>query len=95
MKLISNAKYGEPIENGTVFNIKGYGFNICIHKIIGCGDTHLHGFGTSFAESGGFYVRSGDAPRVPACAAGAAAAVRPGNFQKTCQGRRFCGEIEN
>ena len=57
--------------------------------------SHLHGFGTSFAESGGFYVRSGDAPRVPACAAGAAAAVRPGNFQKTCQGRRFCGEIEN
>lgn len=39
MKLISNAKFGEPVESGTIFNIKEYGFNICIHKIIGCGDT--------------------------------------------------------
>ena len=39
MKLISNAKYGEPVENGTVFRIKDNGFNISIHKIHGCGDT--------------------------------------------------------
>ena len=38
MKLISNAKSGEPVESGTIFRIKGNGFNICIHKIIGCGD---------------------------------------------------------
>lgn len=39
MKLISNAKYVEPVESGTVFNIKENGFNISIHKIHGCGDT--------------------------------------------------------
>ena len=39
MKLISNAKYGEPVESGTVFNIKENGFNMSIHKIHGCGDT--------------------------------------------------------
>ena len=38
MKLISNAKYGEPVESGTIFRIKENGFNICIHKINGCGD---------------------------------------------------------
>ena len=38
MKLISNAKYGEPVESGTIFRIKENGFNICIHKIIECGD---------------------------------------------------------
>ena len=38
MKLISNAKIGEPVESGTIFRIKENGFNICIHKIIGCGD---------------------------------------------------------
>ena len=38
MKLISNAKSGEPVERGTIFRIKENGFNICIHKIIGCGD---------------------------------------------------------
>ena len=38
MKLISNAKYGEPVESGTIFRIKENGFDICIHKIIGCGD---------------------------------------------------------
>ena len=39
MKLISNAKCGTPVESGTVFTIKDYGFNISIHKIHGCGDT--------------------------------------------------------
>lgn len=39
MKLISNAKYTEPVESGTIFTIKDYGFDICIHKIHGCGDT--------------------------------------------------------
>lgn len=39
MKLISNAKYTEPVESGTIFTIKDYGFDICIHKIRGCGST--------------------------------------------------------
>ena len=39
MKLISNAKYTEPVESGTIFTIKDYGFDIRIHKIHGCGDT--------------------------------------------------------
>lgn len=39
MKLISNAKYIEPVESGTIFRIKDYGFDIRIHKIHGCGDT--------------------------------------------------------
>ena len=39
MKLISNAKSGEPVESGTIFRIRENGFDICIHKIIGCGDT--------------------------------------------------------
>lgn len=38
MKLVSNAKYGEPVESGTIFRIRENGFNICIHKIIGCDD---------------------------------------------------------
>lgn len=38
MNMISNAKRGEPVENGTIFRIKENGFDICIHKIIGCGD---------------------------------------------------------
>lgn len=38
MKLISNAKYGEPVESGTIFRIKENGFNMSIHKICGCGD---------------------------------------------------------
>ena len=40
MKLISNAKSGEPVESGTIFRIKENGFNICIHKIVGCGDAY-------------------------------------------------------
>lgn len=39
MKLISNAKSGEPVESGTIFMIKENAFNISIHKICGCGDT--------------------------------------------------------
>lgn len=39
MKLISNAKSGEPVESGTIFRTQGHGIDICIHKICGCGDT--------------------------------------------------------
>lgn len=39
MKLISNAKFGEPVESGTIFRTQDYGIDICIHKICGCGDT--------------------------------------------------------
>lgn len=39
MKLISIAKFGEPVESGTVFRTQGHGIDICIHKICGCGDT--------------------------------------------------------
>lgn len=39
MKLISNAKFGGPVESGTVFRTQGHGIDICIHKICGCGDT--------------------------------------------------------
>lgn len=38
MKLISNAKFGEPVESGTIFRTLDRGINICIHKICGCGD---------------------------------------------------------
>lgn len=38
MKLISNAKFGEPVESGTVFRTQSHGIDICIHKICGCGD---------------------------------------------------------
>ena len=38
MKLISNAKFGEPVESGTIFRTQDYGIDICIHKICGCGD---------------------------------------------------------
>ena len=38
MKLISNAKFGEPVESGTVFRTIDQGIDICIHKIYGCGD---------------------------------------------------------
>lgn len=36
MKLISNAKFGEPVESGTIFRIQDHGIDICIHKICGC-----------------------------------------------------------
>lgn len=39
MKLISNAKFGEPVESGTIFRTQGHGIDICIYKICGCGDT--------------------------------------------------------
>lgn len=38
MKLISNSKFGEPVESGTIFRTQDHGINICIHKICGCGD---------------------------------------------------------
>ena len=39
MKLISNAKFGEPVKSGTIFRTQDHGIGICIHKICGCGDT--------------------------------------------------------
>lgn len=39
MKLISNAKFVEPVESGTIFRTQSHGIDICIHKICGCGDT--------------------------------------------------------
>lgn len=50
--------------------------------------SHLHGFGTSFAGSGGFYVRRGAARgsrRVPRCPPAACSCI----FLKPCQGRRI------
>ena len=38
MKLISNAKFGEPVESGTIFRTQSHGIDICIHKICGCGN---------------------------------------------------------
>ena len=38
MKLISNAKFGEQVESGTVFRTIDQGIDICIHKIYGCGN---------------------------------------------------------
>ena len=39
MKYISNAKYGEPVETGTVYRGDNKRFNIRIYKLYGCGET--------------------------------------------------------
>ena len=39
MKYISNAKYGEPVETGTIYRGDNKRLDICIHKIFGCGET--------------------------------------------------------
>lgn len=41
MKFISNAKLGEPVENGTIFRGKAGGLNIAVHKIVYCEGWHL------------------------------------------------------
>lgn len=38
MKYISNAKYGEPVEAGTIYRSENKKINICVHKIHGCGE---------------------------------------------------------
>lgn len=46
-KLVSNAKYGQPVEEGTIFNTKISGTQIAIHRII-----HLDGWFLSCARFG-------------------------------------------
>lgn len=36
MKLISNAKYGQPVESGSIFRAKAGTMEITIHKYMGC-----------------------------------------------------------
>ena len=38
MKYISNAKYGEPVESGTIYRSDSR-LDICVHKLHGCGET--------------------------------------------------------
>lgn len=47
MKLISNAKYGEPLETGTIFTADIHGAKITIHRLI-----HLEGWWLSCYELG-------------------------------------------
>ena len=42
MKLISNAKYGVPVENGTIYTVKVNNMTVCIHKIIGLEEWFLN-----------------------------------------------------
>lgn len=39
MKYISNAKYGEPVETGTIYRSDNKRLDICVHTICGCGET--------------------------------------------------------
>ena len=39
MKYISNAKYGEPAETGTIYRGNNRRLGICIHTVCGCGET--------------------------------------------------------
>ena len=39
MKYISNAKYGEPVETGTIYRGDNKRLDICIHTIFGSGET--------------------------------------------------------
>lgn len=36
MKLISNAKFGQPVESGSIFRTKAGTMEITIHRYIGC-----------------------------------------------------------
>lgn len=36
IKLISNAKYGEPVESGTIFRVKVGTMNVTIDRYVGC-----------------------------------------------------------
>lgn len=39
MKYISNSKYGEPVESGTIYRGENKRLNICVHTLFGCGET--------------------------------------------------------
>lgn len=39
MKYISNAKYGEPVETGTIYRSDNKRLDICVHTLCGCGET--------------------------------------------------------
>ena len=39
MKYISNAKYEEPIETGTIYRGDNKRLDICVHTLCGCGET--------------------------------------------------------
>lgn len=39
MKYISNAKYGKPVETGTVYQGDNKRLSICVHTLWGCGET--------------------------------------------------------
>ena len=39
MKYISNAKYGEPVESGTIYRSDNKILDICVHTLCGCGET--------------------------------------------------------
>lgn len=39
MNYISNAKYGEPVETGTIYRGDNKRLDICIHTIFGNGET--------------------------------------------------------
>lgn len=39
MKYISNAKYGEPVETGTIYRGDNKRLDICVHTLYGCGET--------------------------------------------------------
>lgn len=39
MNYISNAKYGEPVETGTIYRIDNKRLDICVHTLCGCGET--------------------------------------------------------
>ena len=39
MKYISNAKYGKPVETGTIYRGDNERLDICVHTINGCGKT--------------------------------------------------------
>lgn len=39
MKYISNAKYGEPVETGTIYKGDNKRLSICVHTLWGCEET--------------------------------------------------------
>lgn len=39
MKYISNAKYEEPVETGTIYRGDNKKLDICVHTLCGCGET--------------------------------------------------------
>lgn len=39
MKYISNAKYGELVETGTIYRGRNKRLDICVHTLCGCGET--------------------------------------------------------